>query len=458
MRNSRDFIFKMAVAVVGVFLITMGTSGCAQTPKADDDDINIDDDNKDEGDTDDNDTDDNDTDDNDTNDDDDNGDNGNGETAGNCTAPDWDSPWPMFRGYENHLGLSDVPGPQDTNSVWTFEASSDVGNPPNSIAIGSDGTIYLAGGGEVHSIDPTTHQANWSKSYTSAQGPALSADETALYFGSKQSIVAVQTSDGAEQWTYETEGEVHFGPTIGTDGTVYQGSWDQYFYAINANDGSLKWRYQTEGAVSYPPTILNCDDTGELVILGGGDAHEGEDGNIYAFDTDGNLKWSYDTERLRVGTPVFGPDGLIYAPGGPTLYVLNTAGELQWSIGDEQTYNFGIISPAIGSDGTIYQPNSGGQDAARVYAINPDTEAVITGWPYELDGDDNGIPTFPVVDSEGTVYFGDTTNGNIYAVDSSGNLVFTHETDDAMAEASPALVDGVLYISSDDGKLYVIGE
>lgn len=427
---------------------------------------------------------------NDNGDDDDNN-NNNSSACTSITAPNWDHPWPMFHGFENHQGLSDAAGPQDTNSVWTFNANptNTQGKQPNSIAIAEDGTIYVAGGNAVYSVDPDTHDANWSKTYADAQGPALSADGNTLYFGSQQSssdpdsagqIVAVNTSDGSENWTYQVDGAVHFGPTVGPDGTVYQGSWDMYLYAINPDDGSLKWRYLTNGAVSYPPSILNCADSSidDIVILGAGDAHEGDDCNIYAVDAEtGEKVWTFDTQTttlntdsdsnptcesdtppFRTGTPSISDDALIYAPAGPTLFVLDSEGALQWQLGTSSTENFGIISPAIASDGTIYQTNSGGPDAAQIYALDPATEDVKSGWPYEVtEGDDNGIPSFPVVDSEGTVYFGDVANQSIYAVDKDGNELFSYATGDHIAEASPALVDGVLYISSDDGLLYVIG-
>lgn len=397
------------------------------------------------------------------------GDDGDEESSTACTsltAPSSSSLWPMFHGFETHKGLSNARGPQTAGMVATFTASADPGNPPNSVAIADNGTVYLAGGGKVYSLTPSLAQ-NWSKSYSSAQGPALSEDGSTLYFGAGQTgdpmgpgkIVALNTSDGSEKWNFPTEGPLHFGPTVGPDGVIYQGSWDKNLYAVNP-DGTLKWKYETAGAVSYPPSILNCADAavGQLIILGGGDAHEGEDGNIYAFDTSGNLKWKYDTTRLRVGSPAIGADALIYAAAGPTLYVLDSTGELQWSFGDEKNGNLGIISPAIAPDGTVYVSNSGGPDAAQIYAIDPATHAVKSGWPFSATkGADNGIPTFPVVDSEGTVYFGDVANKSIFAVDKNGTQVFSLATGGKMAEAAPALVGGVLYISSDDGKLYMIG-
>jgi len=44
--------------------------------------------------------------------------------------------------------------------------------------------------------------------------------------------------------------------TIGTDGTIYFGSNDNYLYALNS-DGTLKWRYQTDGFVQASPALAD---------------------------------------------------------------------------------------------------------------------------------------------------------------------------------------------------------
>ncbi len=211
---------------------------------------------------------------------------GGGTSTAACTSPSWVSPWPMFHGFENHLGLDDAVGPQAAGTPQTFNANPTnlQGKQPNSVAIASDGTIYLAGGDKIYSINSTTLTENWSQSYTASQGPALSVD-----------------------------------------GTIYMAT----------------------------------------------------------------------------------------APGGSSL--------------------------------------------PRIYAIDPTTHAAKTGWPFTAGVANVGLPSFPVVDSAGTIYFG-TDSDHVFAVNSSGTQVFDYTLGGAAAEAAPALVDGVLYISSNDGKLYVIGQ
>jgi len=300
-----------------------------------------------------------------------------------------------------------------------------------------------------------------------------------------------------------------FGPTIGPDGTIYQGSWDKNFYAINQVDGTQKWKYETKGTISYPPSI----DKNGNIYLGGGDAHFGPDGNIYAFDKNGKLLWTYDTKTLRVGSPAVGYDGMLYFPASPVLFVLNTEGKLAWKKGPDISAMAqgsgqkapcapppakcdgainapdapksasgssgsdpsgasdasnaanagkediaGIITPAITPDGTIYIGTSQG----KVYAIDSKTQQ--TKWEYqtgknpEQKGVDYGLPSFVMADKDGTSYFG-SVDYKFYALDKDGKVKWTYETGGKIMEAAPAIdADGTIYFTSEDGYVYAIGE
>ncbi len=355
-------------------------------------------------------------------------------------------PWPMFRGTAQHTGYAAVIGPQKASLEWRYNVGQVQGNPPNSIAIGAEGTVYIGGGGKIVALD-SSGTARWSRSYTNVQGPAIGADGT-IYFVSRNSVVALD-AQGNQRWQFATDSSALFGPTVGPNGTIYQGSWDGYFYAINPN-GTLKWRYRTDGRVSYPSSI----SAGGTIYLGGGDAHAGPDPNAYAFDTSGTLKWKYNTQQLRVGTPAVLSDGSVYLPAPPLLIALDSLGNLKWTIGQPPTPSVtGVITPAIGPDGTIYV----GKENGTFYAIDPQTRQI--KWSYPTGPDPSrtnfyGLPSWPIVDAQGTVYFG-SVDHKVYAVDKNGSLKWSYETGGAITEAAPAVDDrGNLYISSEDGYLY----
>lgn len=387
--------------------------------------------------------------------------------------------WTMFHGNAGHRGYAPVNGPKKANLKWRYQLTSGTGSPPGSVAIGKDGTVYIAGGDTIAALSPSG-TAIWSKGYPSAAGPALDRDGN-IYFlsnaGDTGSIVSLD-KNGNERWKYQTGGRVLFGPTIARDGTIYQGSWDHFFYALTSS-GALKWKYQTAGAVSYPASV---DVSGKTVFLGGGDAHAGPDPNLYAFATKtGKLKWKKNTGVTRVGSPAIAGE-IAYVPASPKLMAVKSSGKVAWQLtggacppppakcGGGPKVEAGIISPAVGRDGTVYFGNSSG----ILYAINPKNHKV--KWSFKQpaasvaevlepppdDGGggetpEKGFPSFPVVDLKGTVYIG-AGNGVMYAVSRKGKLLWSYTTGSAIAEASPALgKDGTLYFSSNDGYLYAIG-
>lgn len=434
--------------------------------------------------------------------------------SGSKTASSWpksDSPWPMFHGNYNHSGYADVAGPATNNLKWKYLIGATAGNFPNSVSVAKDGTIFVAGNNKITALN-VDGTLKWSRDYAGSQGgpqgPGLSTDGQTLYFSAGSNLIAISSLDGAKIWEFKAAGDMVFGPTIGPDGTIYQGSWDKYFYAVKP-DGTLKWKYLTKGAISYPSSI----DKNGNIYLGGGDAHFGPDGNIYAFEPGGKLLWTYDTKTLRVGSPAIGYDGLLYFPASPDLFVLNIEGKLVWKKGPDFTTSpqdeavnkipsgtsdisssapcppppapcgnanggvqggaqggpsgmkisadmeviAGIITPALSPDGLIYIGNPQG----KFMAIDAKTQAIKwshqTGKNPDPQGIDYGLPSFVIVDKDGTSYFG-AFDHKFYAIDKNGKVKWSFETGDKITEASPAIdANGTLYFTSEDGYIYAIG-
>lgn len=359
-------------------------------------------------------------------------------------------PWPMFHGDAGHTGFANVIGPKTAKLAWRVFIGAEQGNTPNSVAIARNGTIYVAGAHALTALDQLG-KITWQTYIPFAQGPAISSDGT-IYVAADTSIVAVNP-DGQVKWVFKTDGRTIFGPTIAPDDTIYQGSWDHYLYALNPN-GQLKWKFKTAGAVSYPPSLA-ADGT---IYLGGGDAHSGPDRYVYALDPRGRLKWKIDTGAIRSGSPVINADEtIIYAPASPSLIAITADGQINWSNNQDDSSQplIGIISPAIGSDGTIYLGNYLG----KIIALDPASGKV--KWSYQTppsltDPLKNGLPSFPIVDQAGTVYVG-SVNGQMYAISKTGQVLWSYQTGGKITEASPALgPDGTFYFTSEDGYLYAI--
>ncbi|MCI0504578.1 MAG: PQQ-binding-like beta-propeller repeat protein [Gammaproteobacteria bacterium] len=127
---------------------------------------------------------------------------------------------------------------------------------------------------------------------------------------------------------------------IAADGTIYAGSSNGFFHALTP-DGTLKWRYFTNRAVLASPAI---DQDGNIYLMS-------ENAVLHALTPNRRVKW-----RVRFGnyagplaSPGIGADGTIYV-GVHVLYAFNSDGTLKW-----QRYTGYDITgpPAIGADGTI---------------------------------------------------------------------------------------------------------
>ena len=99
------------------------------------------------------------------------------------------------------------------------------------------------------------------------------------------------------------------------------------------------------------------------------------DGNLYALNLDGSLKWKYDTGNYIWSSPALGADGTLYVGSyDDNLYALNPDGSVKWKYATGYSIE---SSPAIGADGTLYV----GSWDHNFYAIGPGTTTTFTITP-----------------------------------------------------------------------------
>ncbi|MBU1179535.1 S8 family serine peptidase [Patescibacteria group bacterium] len=176
--------------------------------------------------------------------------------------------------------------------------------------------------------------------------------------------------------------------------------------------------------------------------------------SIYNGPTTNNIKWKY-TATSAWGSPYFGivpvvgQNGTIYI-GNETegkLYAFNTNGTVKWIFSNNgNPLGAHLSAPTISDGGTIYI----GSSAGILFAINPDgTEK----WKYELDTG-HWVGT-PVVDEEGGIYFTttypsvDNKPDYLYAINSDGTLKWRYEIESFSGIAHTAIgPDGTIYSSS----------
>jgi outer membrane protein assembly factor BamB len=235
-------------------------------------------------------------------------------------------------------------------------------------------------------------------------------------------------------WTAAASQSISSSPAV-AGGVVYVGSQDGALYAfdaagVNGCSGtpvvcSPMWTSTvTGGSIFSSPSVV-----GGVVYVGS------NDGNLYAFDANGNTGCS--------GAPV------TCAP----LWSATTGG----SVGSSPAVTNGVVY--VGSnDGKLYAFDANGNTGC---SGNPKTCAAL--WTSQA----TGAPVFssPGI-ANGVVYVG-SNNNHIYAFDASSKMkcsgtpkvcspLWGAKTGGSVA-SSPAVANGMVYVGSDDHKLYAFG-
>jgi len=149
-------------------------------------------------------------------------------------------------------------------------------------------------------------------------------------------------------------------------------------------------------------------------------------------DTSDTL-WTYTAgDNIFWSSPAIAEDGTIYfGCMDGYLYAINPDGSLKWTY---TTYGDVLSSPAIGEDGTIYF----GSSDNIFYAIEDSITYGNLRWTFT--GSSHGIDSPILIGIDGTSY---AVAGNLYAIDTGGNLKWSYSTGVVSNEASVAMsLDG----------------
>ncbi|MEA2583364.1 MAG: hypothetical protein QOF33_1449, partial [Thermomicrobiales bacterium] len=214
--------------------------------------------------------------------------------------------------------------------------------------------------------------------------------------------------------------------------------------ALDAVTGEQVWRFVAVENIDSSPTVVDG-----VVYVGGSNEPEGDafPGMLWAIDArTGQEIWRYKTGKDVTSTPAV-YDGVVYAGANDgVLYAVDAAsGALLWRFegGPERSYS---SSPAV-SRGLVYYSGHGGV----LYALDAGSGDVV--WDADL-----GVASQqPVV-----------AGGAVYAPTRRAVVVLDAETGDQLGrmedvggsrpiDTSPLVVEGVLYLATDDNLVAVEG-
>lgn len=297
--------------------------------------------------------------------------------------------------------------------------------------IDASGTVYEAVGSTLYAFAPSTGQVLWSRALVVgwqgylASPPALGSDGTLYVAGGYQScsscsvpdgLTAIDSATGAVKWRFTTSNENNATPTVGGDGTIYTRDRNSQLYAVRP-DGSLKW------GKSISSTWLA--QSASVALGADGTVYVGTDQAVEARrPADGSLIWSWSPSSYPyfTATPAIAADGTLYvattSPSNRTLWAVNPDGTTKWSYAvSGGAYNIQNSSAAVAADGTVFvSMGLNSSNNADLYAIHPNGTLA---WSISnVSASSNAGSNNLTLDDSGTLYVVDTSYfGNIHAID-----------------------------------------
>jgi outer membrane protein assembly factor BamB len=351
--------------------------------------------------------------------------------------------WLSFQGNPQHTGRTDTEGPFSPDLNWYFDTGYII---QSSCVVNQEGTIFVG----THDINPVetkqnslyaisqTGQPYWSLGFPDRISSTCAIDSNSnLYLGCEDGKIYSVNKNGTIRWSYTTYDFITSSPSIASDGTVFCGSNDGLMYALNSN-GLLKWSYSTGSGILSSPCLSSDYGT---VYFGN------DEGNFYALSTaNGGLKWSKLLGGAINSSPAIGyQNSIVVGCSNKRLFSIDYQGNTNWFY---VTSGEIVSTPAIGKSGNIFCTSKDG----NLYSIKPDGKI---RWIYSSGSE---LSASPSIDGAGRIYFG-SLDKSLYCLDNNGELLFSYATNGRIEFSSPTIAsNGIIYISSTDGKVYAIGQ
>lgn len=231
-------------------------------------------------------------------------------------------------------------------------------------------------------------------------------------------------------------------PTVTRD-TVYFPSADGNVYSVNTADGEINWKFKATDSFKAAPTIL-----GDRII-----AH-GLDHIIYCINrNDGTLIWQFKA-GFEIDGSVMEKDGRIYfGCEDRSFYCLNLE---DGSLVYKTPLGGSMEGSGTAVDGRIYI----GTESGQLYCLNQADGKIIWQAPIGAGADSDSTPAV-----NGDFVYTAAEDGYVrcYRKD-NGEEVWKWKSDPGGSGsggrggfwASPIIVDGKMYIGSDNGFMYCL--
>lgn len=227
--------------------------------------------------------------------------------------------------------------------------------------------------------------------------------------------------------------EQHIVPAV----TLYAATDRSAVHAIDGETGLTRW-VSNFGNPAFPTTaVAACD---KYVAYANGST-------LYVLRaSDGALEWQRTTSGVPGSAPAVS-DRYVFAPmvnGALESYTLDDYKETPWiyrSIGRS------ITAPLVGTDALAWPTDRG-----HLYVASSEGRAI----RYRLETKNHFVATPAFLPPDRIVVC--STDGYVYCLHSlrqSGNIMWKYSSGEPISK-SPVVIDGVVYVVTDDGKLFAL--
>ena len=231
----------------------------------------------------------------------------------------------------------------------------------------------------------------------------------------------------------------------------------------NGNNSLEGFPYSTGDQIWGAPSSADIDLDGNIDFI-----ISSKDKKVYAFDRYG-LKWIYNSDKYLIGTPVIGNidndlelEIVVPSYGSGTLdnaiFVINHDGT------DASNFPYYVdekIKVAValadfddnGKDDIVF-----GTDNDNLYLLL-DSGSIKEGFPFVAGDKIQSPPSILQIGNEKMIFFG-SKDDKMYCVNSSGDEIFSFETDGNVYSSPSFLVNStnniLVFFGSDDGNVYAL--
>jgi outer membrane protein assembly factor BamB len=269
------------------------------------------------------------------------------------------------------------------------------------------------------------------------------------YVGTSGGTVnAVDARDGRLRWT-QGVGRPLYGDALVTDDAVYVAS-DGFLHKLARADGRPVWRADL-GDAAVPrvlphPALFDWDWQAPAPVLADGVVYIGAgDGGFHAIDAaTGERRWRFEAAgKIRNGAAIHGTKVIFGAAGGKVHALDRRTGKPEW------VFDTGadIDARPVVHAGRVLVGNRGG----GLYSLDAATGA--QAWRLYFWG--SWVEATPVV-VDGVIYIGSSDLRRVSAIDPASGRVFWRTDVHGWTWGTPLVVGDRIYVGVAGGKPYFI--